>query len=97
MPLVGRTRECALIDAVLTDVRAGRSRTLVVRGAVGTGKTALLSYAAQAAAGGLPWGGVDELLVEGPAPDAARELLVSVVDGPVAEEGAGSARGRDRG
>jgi len=49
--LVGRSRECSLIDEVLTDVRAGRSRALVLRGGVGVGKTALLEYAARVAEG----------------------------------------------
>ncbi|MDQ1492890.1 MAG: hypothetical protein QOJ23_5404, partial [Actinomycetota bacterium] len=49
--LVGRSRECSLIDDVLTDVRAGRSRVLVLRGGVGVGKTALLEYAARVAEG----------------------------------------------
>jgi predicted ATPase len=44
--LVGRERECALIDTVLADVRAGRSRALVLRGTAGSGKTTLLRYAA---------------------------------------------------
>ncbi|MEH0420810.1 AAA family ATPase [Streptomyces sp. B21-083] len=51
MPLIGRTKECALIDALLTDVRAGRSRSLVLRGVAGTGKTALLGYAVEAGEG----------------------------------------------
>ncbi|WP_329359392.1 ATP-binding protein [Streptomyces sp. NBC_01483] len=51
MGLFGRTRECALIDGVLADVRAGRSRTLVLRGRAGAGKTALLDYATEAAEG----------------------------------------------
>jgi hypothetical protein len=37
------------MDRLLADVRAGRSRALVVRGEPGIGKTALLSYAADAA------------------------------------------------
>ena len=49
--LVGRSRECSLIDEALTDVRAGRSRALVLRGGVGVGKTALLEYAARVAEG----------------------------------------------
>ncbi|TFV33972.1 ATP-binding protein [Streptomyces sp. T1317-0309] len=51
MGFFGRTRECALIDGVLADVRAGRSRALVLRGGAGAGKTALLDYAAEAAEG----------------------------------------------
>jgi hypothetical protein len=49
--LIGRTRECSLIDAMFADLRAGRSRALVLRGTVGAGKTALLEYAASAAEG----------------------------------------------
>jgi len=38
-----------VLDELLGDVRARRSRALVVRGEPGIGKTALLSYAAGAA------------------------------------------------
>jgi len=34
------------LDGLLADVRAGRSRVLVVRGEPGLGKSALLGYAA---------------------------------------------------
>ena len=47
--LRGRTRQRAAIDGLLVDVRAGRSRALVLRGEPGIGKTALLGYAADAA------------------------------------------------
>jgi DNA-binding CsgD family transcriptional regulator len=49
MTLRGRKHQCAVVDALLADVRAGRSRALVVRGEPGIGKTALLSYAAHTA------------------------------------------------
>ncbi|ONI73902.1 helix-turn-helix transcriptional regulator [Kribbella sp. ALI-6-A] len=49
MKLVGRRSECALLDDLLTEVRAGRSRVLVVRGGPGVGKSALLEYAVEAA------------------------------------------------
>src|SRR4051794_29600153 len=49
--LLGRSTECALLDRVLADAREGRSAVLVVRGEVGVGKTALLRYAEEAAAG----------------------------------------------
>ncbi|HET9763720.1 MAG TPA: BREX system ATP-binding domain-containing protein [Casimicrobiaceae bacterium] len=51
--LVGRARECAVIDHALERAVSGESTTLVVRGAPGIGKTALLSYAAQRAADSL--------------------------------------------
>src|SRR5580692_11807846 len=49
--LHGRRRECELLDRLVADVRAGQSRVLVLRGEPGTGKTALLDYLAQRAAG----------------------------------------------
>src|SRR5262245_47894479 len=42
--LRGRAAECEALDQVLADVRAGGSRTLVLRGDPGVGKTALLDY-----------------------------------------------------
>ncbi|NUR96150.1 MAG: DUF2791 family P-loop domain-containing protein, partial [Kribbellaceae bacterium] len=48
--LLGRRAERAVLDRLLTDVRNGTSRVLVVRGEAGVGKTALLNYAADAAA-----------------------------------------------
>jgi len=50
--LRGRDREQRALDALLRDVRAGRSRVLVLRGEAGAGKTALLDYAAAAGAHG---------------------------------------------
>jgi|SRR4051812_27249671 DNA-binding CsgD family transcriptional regulator len=47
--LLGRGRECAVIDGLLEGVRAGRSGALVLRGEPGVGKTALLEYAIDAA------------------------------------------------
>jgi AAA ATPase domain len=47
--LLGRRQQRRLLDGLLADVRAGRSRVLVVRGEPGIGKTALLGYAADAA------------------------------------------------
>ncbi len=49
--LRGRRRECDVLDRLLDAVRAGESRTLVVRGEPGVGKTALLDYLAQQASG----------------------------------------------
>jgi DNA-binding CsgD family transcriptional regulator len=50
MNLWGRGVQCSHLDGLLADVRAGRSRGLVVRGDPGIGKTALLNYAAETAA-----------------------------------------------
>ena len=47
----GRQSECAVLDDLLASARAGRSRALVVRGEAGIGKTALLDFLAEAAAG----------------------------------------------
>src|SRR4051794_37478385 len=43
--LRGRQAECAALDGLLDDARAGRSGLLVMRGDAGVGKTALLEYA----------------------------------------------------
>jgi AAA ATPase domain len=48
--LRGRRRESAVLDGMLAAVCDGESRTLVVRGEAGVGKTALLQYVVQAAA-----------------------------------------------
>jgi DNA-binding CsgD family transcriptional regulator len=47
--LTGRARECDAIDRLLGVVRRGESRTLVIRGEPGIGKTALLEYAVASA------------------------------------------------
>jgi DNA-binding CsgD family transcriptional regulator len=44
MTLLGRARERVLLDELVEDVRAGRSRSLVLRGEAGVGKTALLEH-----------------------------------------------------
>jgi DNA-binding CsgD family transcriptional regulator len=44
--LTGRRGECGVLDQLAAAVRAGRSRTLVLRGEPGAGKTALLDYLA---------------------------------------------------
>jgi DNA-binding CsgD family transcriptional regulator len=49
--LHGRRSECEMLDRLVGDVRAGRSRVLVLRGEPGAGKTALLDYLAQRAPG----------------------------------------------
>jgi DNA-binding CsgD family transcriptional regulator len=49
MDLLGRARECALLDGLIRDIRRGESRSLVLRGEAGIGKTALLEYLIAAA------------------------------------------------
>jgi predicted ATPase len=51
MSLLGRTHECAVIDGLIGDVRRGASRSLVLRGEAGIGKTALLEYLIESASG----------------------------------------------
>ncbi|MEW2352955.1 AAA family ATPase [Spirillospora sp. NPDC029432] len=48
---MGRSAEREPLDRLVEDVRAGESRALVLHGAAGTGKTALLEYAAGRASG----------------------------------------------
>src|ERR1700722_425198 len=49
--LVGRNPECSAVDELLRQVSDGSSGALVVRGEPGIGKSAILDYAAKAAAG----------------------------------------------
>src|SRR5690242_12407165 len=42
--LRGRASECALLDDLISSIRRGESRSLVLRGEAGIGKTALLEY-----------------------------------------------------
>src|SRR3954465_3321682 len=49
--LLGRRRECAALDEIVADVRTGHSRALVIRGAAGVGKSALLDHLAAGAEG----------------------------------------------
>jgi AAA ATPase domain len=49
--LIGRGREMARITAQLAEIHAGRGAALMVQGEAGIGKTALLDYAADVAAG----------------------------------------------
>jgi hypothetical protein len=48
--LLGRERECAAVDGLLEDARAGTGGALVVRGEAGIGKSVLLGYARRCAA-----------------------------------------------
>src|SRR5687767_12662133 len=47
--LKGRARECALLDELAGAIRQGESRSLVLRGEAGIGKTALLEYLTESA------------------------------------------------
>src|SRR5215468_10631644 len=49
--LLGRGSECAALDQLVANVRAGLSRALVLRGEAGVGKSALLEYLVQHASG----------------------------------------------
>jgi DNA-binding CsgD family transcriptional regulator len=51
LTLLGRHAECGFLDAALTDALNGRSRAVVLRGEAGVGKSALLTYVHQQAAG----------------------------------------------
>ena len=47
--LLVRASECALLDGLIGDIRGGESRSLVLRGEAGIGKTALLEYLVESA------------------------------------------------
>jgi DNA-binding CsgD family transcriptional regulator len=47
--LLGRANECALLDDLIANVRRGESRSLLLRGEAGIGKTALLDHLVDAA------------------------------------------------
>jgi DNA-binding CsgD family transcriptional regulator/tetratricopeptide (TPR) repeat protein len=47
--LRGRESECTLLDGLLSAIRRGESRSLVLRGEAGIGKTALLEYLIESA------------------------------------------------
>ena len=49
MSLLGRADECTLLDGLVDDIRRGTSRSLVLRGEAGIGKTALLQYLVESA------------------------------------------------
>ncbi|MFI5954678.1 AAA family ATPase [Cryptosporangium sp. NPDC051539] len=91
----GRAREQARLDAVLARVRSGAGGgALLVRGAPGTGKTALLEYAASAASAGaaplrvLRTAGVD---AESALPFAALQRVLMPLSADVARLPAGQA------
>ena len=47
--LLGRVAECRLLDELVADIRRGESRSLVLRGDPGIGKSALLTYLVESA------------------------------------------------
>lgn len=49
--LVGRHRECAVLDDLVAGLRAGRSTVCAIRGEAGVGKSVLLEYVAAQASG----------------------------------------------
>ncbi len=49
MSLLGRADYCALLDRLIADIRGGVSRSLVLRGEAGIGKSALLQYLVESA------------------------------------------------
>ena len=49
MSLLGRAEECALLEGLIDDIRRSESRSLVLRGEAGIGKTALLKYLVESA------------------------------------------------
>lgn len=51
MDMLGRGRECETLSSLVAAAKAGRSQTLVVRGEAGIGKTALMEFLLERAAG----------------------------------------------
>lgn len=47
--LLGRKRECAILDDLLSAIRGGEGRVLLLRGEAGVGKTSLLDHLARSA------------------------------------------------
>src|SRR5689334_13848444 len=90
MRLVGRETELETLEGVVTDVRAGARRIVVMLGEAGIGKTALLG---EAIAAGKPAGC---LVLAGRAAEHEREvpygLIVDALDDHVASVGAARLR-----
>ena len=84
--LTGRRSECRALDRLIEAVWAGESRTLMVRGDPGVGKTALLDYLARQARGtryagpsAVAGSGRSQVLLAGPdrGPDTPRTSATS--------------------
>ncbi|MEV4891157.1 AAA family ATPase [Nonomuraea sp. NPDC055795] len=74
--MVGRSAERSRLVRLVADAKAGRSRSLVVRGEAGIGKTALLEYAA-GVAGGMRILRVAGIESEAEIPFAALQLMLA--------------------
>ncbi|MBB5078379.1 ATP-binding protein [Nonomuraea endophytica] len=74
--MVGRSAERSRLVRLVADAKAGRSRSLVVRGEAGIGKTALLEYAA-GVAGGMRILRVVGIESEAEIPFAALQLMLA--------------------
>ncbi|MFI6394192.1 AAA family ATPase [Nonomuraea sp. NPDC050540] len=74
--MVGRSAERSRLVRLVADAKAGRSRSLVVRGEAGIGKTALLEYAA-GVAGGMRVLRVAGIESEAEIPFAALQLMLA--------------------
>ena len=61
MALIGRRAECEVLDGVLADTAAGRSRVVVLRGEAARGRSALLGYVFERAVG---WRVANALAIE---------------------------------
>ncbi|HVV22275.1 MAG TPA: ATP-binding protein, partial [Pseudonocardiaceae bacterium] len=84
LPLVGRSRECAQLAHLLTTVATGHSAVLVVHGAAGIGKTALVDHVASTATGHRVVR-VRGVAAEADLPYSALHLLCSVLATELAE------------
>ena len=62
--LLGRAEECAMVDGVLGQARAGASGVLLVAGEPGVGKSALLEYAVESAAASVLPRWVDQKVID---------------------------------
>jgi AAA ATPase domain len=84
MALIDRTREVGVLAALLDDAEAGKSGAMVLRGAPGIGKTALLKAVSELAAGrGMMIASVSGVEAEAPLGYAALHWLLRFFPGSV--------------